>query len=311
MAKKIKVEEEEVEDEKDDSGYLTNLDASSLNLGEASFNNMIKENVGEVNMLDDSLGLLDLSNIDIVDNMFDQLPEERTHDDMDTDGDDKGKVKIEMKEEVMGDLRKLFFERGVTGRGLSVSVVNVKQGFKKNILEVELSDGLETSANFFFKILPDSEELTRGLRVRLTSMGCIGARICVDAFEILGKCDQSDLGSLPSIEDDFYVKLRSGTLEDRHLFDIPAPKSLNDYIELEEAVLHYIAGHGGKVSPLKTLFSLSTSSAPLSSRLAKLLATHLGMSRAEVEAYLEKRQPQPVVALLHDHDYCDLPSLLA
>ena len=100
-------------------------------------------------------------------------------------------------------------------------------------------------------------------------------------------------------------------MEDRNLFDIPTPKSLNDYIELEEAVLHFIAGHGGKGSPLKTLFSLSSSSAPLSPRLAKLLATHLGMARVEVESYLEKRQSQPLVALLHDHDYCDLPSVLA
>ena len=309
MAKKIKVEEE-VEDEKDDSGYLTNLDASSLNIGEASFNNMIKENVGEVNMLDDTLGLLDLSNMDIVDNMFDQLPEERTHYDMDMDGDDEAKVKTEVKEEEMSDLRKLFYEKGFS-RGFSVSVVNVKPGFKKNILEVELSDGFETSTNFFFKIVPDSEELIRGLRVRLTSVRCIGARICVDAFDILGPCDQAHLEKMPSIEDEFYVKLRSGSMEDRNLFDIPTPKSLNDYIELEEAVLHFIAGHGGKGSPLKTLFSLSSSLAPLSPRLAKLLATHLGMARAEVESYLEKRQPQPLVALLHDHHYCDLPAVLA
>ena len=98
MAKKIKVEVEEVvEEDKDDSGYLTNLDASSLNLGETSFNNMIKENVGEVNMLDDTLGLLNLSGMDMVDNMFDQLPEEKTHDDMDTD-DNMANVKTEVKE---------------------------------------------------------------------------------------------------------------------------------------------------------------------------------------------------------------------
>ena len=150
VTKKIKVEEE-VEDDKDDSGYLTNLDASSLNIGEASFNNMIKENVGEVNMLDDTLGLLDLSNLDMVDNMFDQLPEERTHDDMDTDGDDKARVKTEVKEEEeLSDLRKLFYEREVS-QDFSVSVVDVKPGFKKNILEVELSDGVETSTNFFFR----------------------------------------------------------------------------------------------------------------------------------------------------------------
>ena len=98
MAKKIKVEVEEVvEEDKDDTGYLTNLDASSLNLGETSFNNMIKENVGEVNMLDDTLGLLNLSGMDMVDNMFDQLPEEKTHDDMDTD-DNMANVKTEVKE---------------------------------------------------------------------------------------------------------------------------------------------------------------------------------------------------------------------
>ena len=315
QAKKIKIEEEVEEDEKDDSGYLTNFDASSLNLGEASFNNMIKENVGEVNMLDDTLGLLDLSSMDIVDNMFDQLPEERksTYDDMEMDRGDGTKVKIEVKEEEMSDLRKLFHEKGVSP-DFSLSVMNVKQGFKKNILEVELSDGFEVSSNFFFKVVPDGqEELTRGLRVRMTSMRSIGARICVDAFDIVGRCDQGDLGAMPNIEEEFYVKLRRRRLEDCNLFDIPTPKSLNDYIELEETVLNYIAGHGGKKSPLKTLFSLSTSQATLSPRLAKLLATHLEMSRAEVESYLdlEKRQPQPVVALLHDHDYCDLASTLA
>ena len=315
QAKKIKIEEEVEEDEKDDSGYLTNFDASSLNLGEASFNNMIKENVGEVNMLDDTLGLLDLSSMDIVDNMFDQLPEERksTYDDMEMDRGDGTKVKIEVKEEEMSDLRKLFHEKGVSP-DFSLSVMNVKQGFKKNILEVELSDGFEVSSNFFFKVVPDGqEELTRGLRVRMTSMRSIGARICVDAFDIVGRCDQGDLGAMPNIEEEFYVKLRRWRLEDCNLFDIPTPKSLNDYIELEETVLNYIAGHGGKKSPLKTLFSLSTSQATLSPRLAKLLATHLEMSRAEVESYLdlEKRQPQPVVALLHDHDYCDLASTLA
>ena len=148
MAKKIKVEVEEVvEEDKDDSGYLTNLDASSLNLGETSFNNMIKENVGEVNMLDDTLGLLNLSGMDMVDNMFDQLPEEKTHDDMDTD-DNMANVKTEVKEEEeMSDLRKLFYEREVS-QGFSVSVMNVKPGFKKTILEVELSDGIETSTNY-------------------------------------------------------------------------------------------------------------------------------------------------------------------
>ena len=88
-----------------------------------------------------------LSGMDMVDNMFDQLPEEKTHDDMDTD-DNMANVKTEVKEEEeMSDLRKLFYEREVS-QGFSVSVMNVKPGFKKTILEVEPSDGIETSTNY-------------------------------------------------------------------------------------------------------------------------------------------------------------------
>ena len=320
LTKKTKVENDVVTEEKDDSGYLTNLDASSLNLGEASFNNMIKDNVGEVNMLDDTLGLLDLSSNDIVDNMYDQLLEAKTSDVEDgMDLDDEVKVKKEVKEEELSDLRKLFYGNDVSP-GYSLVVVGVRNGFNNKVREVELTDGFEVSSNFFFKIGPSlGEELTKGLRLSLTSIYIVGARICVNTYDIVGRGEQVDLGMVLTIEEEFYTKLRRQTLEDRNLFDLAQPKSLNDYIELEQSVLLFIASHGGKTNPRRILFSLSISSSKreekesplLAPKLAKLLAAHLEMSKNEVESFFEKRHPPIIVDLVHDHSYCELSTALA
>ena len=161
-------------------------------------------------------------------------------------------------------------------------------------------------------MIPQVEELRQGHVIRLTSLRHIGARVCVDAFETVGKHETSTFDTAVPIEEPFFAELRSIRLDRKDLFELTMPKSLNDFVELEEMVLHYIACHGGKASPLKTLFTLSRSQKELSPRLVKLLAKHLGMSRAEVETDIDQRRKKPTLLnMLHDHDYCDLTSVLS
>lgn len=227
--KKIKLEEPEMQD---DSGYQTTHEDSQLNLGETSLsisqsellNNLIQENVGEVNMLDDSLGLIDQSvdGVDLVNDMYAQLDTT-----LSTSHDDINKQEIIVPEGVaedakpaaMSDLRKLFHGEEVSF-SLSLLVVQVNPAFKKNILEVELSDGEESSNNFFFKMSSPDQALRRGLRLRLGSMKTIGARICVDAYEIIGEVEETALDNTVRVEEDFFINLRRVRMEDSDLFEV-------------------------------------------------------------------------------------------
>jgi len=168
-----------------------------------------------------------------------------------------------------------------------------------------------SSQNFFFKMAPDVEKLKQGQVTRLTSLHHIGARVCVDAFENVGETKSFDT-AVP-VEESFFAELRSIRLDQKDLFELAMPKSLNDFVELEEMVLHYIACHGGKANPMKILFALSRSLQALSPRLVKLLAKHLGMSREAVETHIiQQRRKKPILLnLLHDHDYCDLTSVFS
>ena len=163
-----------------------------------------------------------------------------------------------------------------------------------------------TSKNFLFKIVPGNDELELGSIIKLTSYRHIGARICVDSFERVGKREVEDLEKLIPVKDSFFAKLRGERVGGKDILELGAPKSLNDFVELEEVVLHFIDCHGGKANPLKILDSLASSEKALSPKLVKLMAKHLEMERAEVEANIERKRRQPDFSkLLHDHDYCD------
>ena len=245
--KKIKLEEEEGLLQPNDSGYVTSSEDSLINVAENSVNNdvlssIIQQNIGEVNMLDDTLALFGegVKNMDIVNDMFNQLGSEDVvlcNDDTLDENNDDAKEDAETSKynpSTMTDLRKIFYGEEVSYL-LSLQVTQVKAGFKSNVLEVELSDGLESTDNFYFKTSPKSPDIRAGQRLRLTSMRCIGARICVDAFEVVEEAEAGGAVEEPArIEDDFFVHLRRLRLEDKELLELMSPKSLNDYIELEE-----------------------------------------------------------------------------
>ena len=281
--------EKKINTEMEDSGYLTNAE-SSLNLSDPGQQDQEQKEDADITDL-----------MDLMQSNRKEQPEE---------------VSVEKREEdikALSSLRKIFLsndeESGSTSTDLTV--IGVEQAFKKNVFEVELSDGVESSHNFFFKMAPGSHELTRGHIIRLTSLRHIGARICVDAFEKVGKHENSDFDTAVPVEESFLEKLRRVRLDQKDLFELAMPKSLNDFVELEELVLHYISCHGGKSNPMKTLLTLSRSQQTLSSRLVKLLAKHLGMERTEVEAHIDQKRRQPALLnLLHDHDYCHFESLL-
>ena len=125
----------------------------------------------------------------------------------------------DVKPAAMSDLRKLFHGEEVSF-SLSLIVVQVNPAFKKNIVEVELSDGEESSNNFFFKMSSPDQALRRGLRLRLGSMKTIGARICVDAYEVIGEAEEAALDTTVRIEEDFFNNLRRARMEDSDLFEV-------------------------------------------------------------------------------------------
>ena len=221
-----------------------------------------------------------------------------------------GLCKVYRDKEKLTGLAQLFLlEQGGDGKPAPVTtltVLQVRQGFKKNVLEAELTDGDESSKNFLFKIVPGNDELELGSIIKLTSYRHIGARICVDSFERVGKREVEDLEKLIPVKDSFFAKLRGERVGGKDILELGAPKSLNDFVELEEVVLHFIDCHGGKANPLRILHSLASSEKALSPKLVKLMAKHLEMERAEVEANIERKRRQPDFSkLLHDHDYCD------
>ena len=160
--KRIKLEEEATMVAGDESGYVTGFDDSMMNLEDTSqedlLSNIIQQNIGEVNMLDDTLALFgdNVKNSDMVSDMFDLLASEEV---TLYSGSEPGQsqeqavLKTESQTDpgILTDLRKLFLGEEVSF-SLSLLVTSVIPGFKSNVFEVELSDGRECTNNFYFKV---------------------------------------------------------------------------------------------------------------------------------------------------------------
>merc|ERR1719500_745175 len=105
----------------------------------------------------------------------------------------------------LNDLRKLFYGP-FDNYSPQLQVVSIKPGFKSDVFEVELSDGIEFSNNFYFK--SGASTLKNNLMIKLNQLRYIGARICVESFETIGQ-ESSILGNPDPIEDEFFSNLRS------------------------------------------------------------------------------------------------------
>merc|ERR1719319_80522 len=137
-------------------------------------------------------------------------------------------------------------------------------------------------------------------------MKTIGARICVDAYEIIGEVEETALDNTVRVEEDFFIKLRRVRMEDSDLFELSCPRSLTDYIELEEAVRDFVASLGGPGRMRAALAALARRGGQFTPRLVKVG----GLERGAVEEALEEVQDVPgLAAVMADHDYCSLPAI--
>merc|ERR1719154_625660 len=160
--------------------------------------------------------------------------------------DETEKVKNE-EPITFSDLRKVFYGP-FENFNPQFQVVSIKPGFKSDVFEVELSDGQEFSNNFYFKT--GSSDLKINLMIKLKHLRYIGARICVESFESLN-LENSILGNPDPIEDEFFSKLRSTKLEPRDIFEVSSPKTIMEYILLEENIRTFIESFGCNIELFK------------------------------------------------------------
>jgi len=215
------------------------------------------------------------------------------------------------------NLRKLFYGPFENFHP-QLQVVSIKPGFKSDVFEVELSDGTEFSNNFYFKT--GAAALKNNLMIRLKQLRYIGARICVESFEII-KQETCILGNPDPIEDQFFTDLRSSKIEPRDLFEISTPKTIVEYILLEENVRTIIESFGCNIDLFKfatdeedmkkeILFSLCKSGKKLQSKLLKILSCFLSMPRQEIEQYVQYCQTKlGGSSVYQDHSYCNLATV--
>ena len=216
--KKIKLESRDdsgygvsdVSRQTDDSFHMQNVDS-----GEAIMGDIITENIGDVNMLDDSLNIFSdsIGNIDLVNDLFQKVEKHNFHsvapktvseieygDILASLKNSDNRPKTNSKEKVKdGNLRKLF--RGpIQNFSPAFQVISIKPSFKPYILEVELSDGRECSDNFYFK--SGAEDLKLSLVIKLKTVRYVGSKICVDSYEMVEHRD-SLMGDPLPIENEF------------------------------------------------------------------------------------------------------------
>merc|ERR1712129_18787 len=184
-----------------------------------------------------------------------------------------------------------------------------------------LSDGKEFSNNFYFKT--GSSTLKINLMVKLKQLRYIGARICVESFEPV-RLENSILGNPDPIEDEFFSNLRSSKLEARDLFEVSSPKTIMEYILLEENIRSFIESFGCNIELFKfstgeedlkkeILFSLCKYEKKFTSKLLKVLSTHLNMVKSEIEQFIETCQAKltkNMTSVYEDHGYCNLFKVL-
>ena len=331
-----------------DSGYsatddsLTDMSDTLNNTDE--LNSIISENIGEVNMLDDSLELFNdsIKEMDLVNDMYQKIQneeastaklhsihvkEQNVSEDKNienmmkallaSNSDTDPKIPEQKKDlEELNDIRKVFYGP-FDNREFKFQVVSIKPGFKSDLFEVELSDGKEFSNNFYFKT--GSSALKINLMIKLKQLRYIGARICVESFESLEQ-ESSMLGNPDPIEDEFFTTLRATKLDPVDIFDVSSPKTIIEYILLEENVRSFIESFGCNIEVFKfsseelevkkeIIFYLCRSNKKFSSKLLKVLSSQLNMERAEIEKFVEESRfkLQKTSNSLHqEHGYCNL-----
>ena len=323
-------------DEEDDSGYLTPDDVSN---NSDLLSNIIMENIGEVNMLNDSLDLFNesIQNIDLLNEMYEKVEDQDRSELIDhlkpktderskdfesllkealeglhnEENQEKTTVK-EQEDEDMSDLRKIFHGPFQNFQPI-FQVINIKESSINNkLFEVELSNGKESSRNFYFK--SRASELQINQKIKLKQLRYVGSRICVETFQVLDlpPCDEKPT----LIEESFFRKIRSAKVESFELCEVETPKTIMEYICLEENLKTFMERNGfypedqmEKSKKLEILFKLCQAKVNLSSKILKLLSKFLKIEKEEIEKffieYLSKIENSPQM-LKQDHCYVSM-----
>ena len=329
--KKIKLESRDdsgygvsdVSHQTDDSFHMKNVDS-----GEDIMGDIITENIGDVNMLDDSLNIFSdsIGNIDLVNDLFQKVEKHNFHsvapktvseieygDILASLKNSDNRPKTNSKEKVKdGNLRKLF--RGpIQNFFPAFQVISIKPSFKPYVLEVELSDGRECSDNFFFK--SGAEDLKLSLVIKLKTVRYVGSKICVDSYEMVEHRD-SLIGDPLPIENEFFENLRRTRIDPIDECDFTPPTTILDYISLQENFLSFMEHSKFNLEDLKEdssfetkkeiLFKLCGSSkGTLPSKSVKILSRFLQMKRSDIEAF-NSRLPRAISSVSSEHSYCNM-----
>ena len=329
--KRIKLEQPPT----DDSGYGVSdvsqtedsFDVKNDDSGDDILGDLITENIGEVNMLNDSLDLFNdsISNVDLVNDLFQKVESQNSQsvapkpvseieygNILASLENSEHRPEIRRKKVKGGDLRKLF-QGPIQNFSPALQVVSFKPSFKPYIFEVELSDGRETSDNFFFK--SGAADLKPNLVIKLKAVRYVGSKICVDSFEIV-EHRNTVIGDPQPIETEFFENLRETRIDPLDECDLTPPVTILDYISLQENLISFIENSRFNLEDLKENCSIETKKEILyklcssldgkvPSKSLKILSRFLQMNKSDIEAFLF-RMPRAVSSVSVEHSYCNM-----
>ena len=345
--KKPKIEMESC----NDSGYST--PDVSQDLAQEEDVSIITENIGDVNMLNESLDLFNesITNVDLVNEMFQKidvdnesqlqhLPDHMkskpnlinvnqpppndvvTQDDIDVQDiiaaleNYEANRKVPDAKPVKETAMRKIFRGPIQNFCPTFQVLSFKPSFKPYVYEVELSDGEERSKNFYFK--SGASLLKENLMVQLKTMRHVGSKICVDTFQALDLREKA-VGDPRHIEEDYFKELRRTKIDPMEIVEFESPKTILDYIVLEENIVAFIESCGFSSSDFHTsdnmdtrreiLYNLLRRQQRFSPKMLKILSRLLRMEKEDLESFVTETVPK-ISASSHDvgleHSYCNM-----
>ena len=328
-----------------DSGYLTPGDVSQ---NSDLLSNIIMENIGEVNMLNDSLDLFNdsIKNVDLLNEMYEKVEDEDRSQLVDhlkpkavekpvkhynfeellkeameglvtNEKEDKSEKKVEVEHQ--NDMRKIF--RGpFQNFQPTFQVIHIEESLVSNLYQVTLSDGVESSRNFYFK--SRASQLKVNQMIKIKQLRYVASKICVETFESLD-IKPGVVGSPTSIEEEYFREIRSSKVESFELSDIESPKTIMEYICLEENLRTFMERNGfypedkDRDDTSKTheiLFRICQEKVKVSSKILKILSKLLRLEKEEIENLIiesHSKLENSSQMIEQDHSYFSVYQCLA
>ena len=330
----------------DDSGYATPNNSQTETENQDLIDNILTENLRDVNILDESLNLFNesISNVDLVSEMFNnvvsegenqiQSPREEKKSIKDSPKkedsvvdqiiasleksqvtDDEAESGTKKQEHLNTEMRQVF--RGPLQNFSPVfQVLSTSTSFKSYVYQVELSDGEASSKNFYFKT--GAAALEVNMMVKLKIFRHVGAKICVDNFEIIER--RGDImGDPQELDEDYYRKLREEKIKPLEMTRLDSPRTILDYVMLEENLTAFIEHRGVRVSEIfeesdpdvkrQILFSLCKTQKEFPNKIVKLLERLLKMKKEMIVETVEealKQLENRSDNISEDHSYSSL-----